>query len=242
MSGRGGASWVRRERMRVRCQMAVELWHAAARADDAVARAHRVSWRSRTGGAGAGGTPKDRQQQVPQAPRSPYRPRFVLHPRRAAVPVRKKAERGRAASGGRRGAPDAAGGRRSSSGRARRRRSAPRCAPCAAAGRRSAVSLYDSDRSQRGWRRSHCVVEERLRVEVRLILQASRADGRDNGFHCGEENGFRALRPGTASGTTWSVGVRILPRTIGGFLQRRPKRLLQQAAQLRRFGQNVQRL
>ena len=90
----------------------------------------------------------------------------------------------------------------SSSGRARRRRSAPRCAPCAAAGRRSAVSLYDSDRSQRGWRRSHCVVEERLRVEVRLILQASRADGRDNGFHCGEENGFRALRPGTASGTT----------------------------------------
>ena len=29
--------------MRVRCQMAVELWHAAARADDAVARAHRVS-------------------------------------------------------------------------------------------------------------------------------------------------------------------------------------------------------
>jgi len=193
--------------MRVRCQMAVELWHAAARADDAVARAHRVSWRSRTGGAGAGGTPKDRQQQVPQAPRSPYRPRFVLHPRRAAVPVRKKAERGRTASGGRRGAPDAAGGRRSSSGRARRRRSAPRCAPCAAAGRRSAVSLYDSDRSQRGWRRSHCVVEERLRVEVRLILQASRADGRDNGFHCGEENGFRALRPGTASGTTWSVGL-----------------------------------
>ena len=102
---------------------------------------------------------------------------------------------------------------RSSSGRARRRRSAPRCAPCAAAGRRSAVSLYDSDRSQRGWRRSHCVVEERLRVEVRLILQARGADGRDNGFHCGEENGFRALRPGTASGTTWSVGVRILPRS-----------------------------
>ena len=36
--------------MRVRYQMAVELWHAAARADDAAARAHRVSWRSRTGG------------------------------------------------------------------------------------------------------------------------------------------------------------------------------------------------
>ena len=60
-------------------------------------------------------------------------------------------------------------------------------------------------------RRSHCVVEERLRVEVRLILETRGAHGRDNGFHCDEESGFRALRPGTASGTTWSIGLRRRP-------------------------------
>ena len=45
---------MRTERMRVRYQMAVELWHAAARADDAVARAHRTRQLAVTHG-GSGG-------------------------------------------------------------------------------------------------------------------------------------------------------------------------------------------